>query len=240
MGYPLFFVNCLYIKVLHGYDITSYSYTQRSVWREWSSFWNNKVALGHISFRIPGIFASYNTSKWIAKRIPWNKDPAPDVKRRMLCFYCVFLRPLNQSAGKTSMQKQSCPYQPSSRYVTHETQEQTFFYPPSAQLLLLLTSMNTHLKCLIVFPGPKMVAVRNYHGTPAAAGKTPLCFQTGDFIELLKGDPDTTWWEVVDHIYLKPCLTLIHESVKTLLLTLRPSKLRLYLIGFETHQGLLN
>uniref|UniRef100_A0A672ITN1 Vav 2 guanine nucleotide exchange factor n=1 Tax=Salarias fasciatus TaxID=181472 RepID=A0A672ITN1_SALFA len=33
--------------------------------------------------------------------------------------------------------------------------------------------------------GPKMVAVRNYHGTP-----------TGDFIELLKGDPDTTWWEV--------------------------------------------
>ncbi|KAI3362020.1 hypothetical protein L3Q82_012356, partial [Scortum barcoo] len=43
--------------------------------------------------------------------------------------------------------------------------------------------------------GPKMVAVRNYHGTPAPAGKTPLCFQTGDFIELLKGDPDTTWWE---------------------------------------------
>uniref|UniRef100_A0A673C956 Vav 2 guanine nucleotide exchange factor n=1 Tax=Sphaeramia orbicularis TaxID=375764 RepID=A0A673C956_9TELE len=44
--------------------------------------------------------------------------------------------------------------------------------------------------------GPKMVAVRNYHGTPAPPGKTPLCFQTGDFIELLKGDPDTTWWEV--------------------------------------------
>uniref|UniRef100_A0A8C6P3M5 Vav guanine nucleotide exchange factor 2 n=1 Tax=Nothobranchius furzeri TaxID=105023 RepID=A0A8C6P3M5_NOTFU len=42
---------------------------------------------------------------------------------------------------------------------------------------------------------PKMVAVRNYHGTPAPAGKTPLCFQTGDFIELLKGDPDTPWWE---------------------------------------------
>uniref|UniRef100_A0A8C6P2B0 Vav guanine nucleotide exchange factor 2 n=1 Tax=Nothobranchius furzeri TaxID=105023 RepID=A0A8C6P2B0_NOTFU len=46
-----------------------------------------------------------------------------------------------------------------------------------------------------MFPGPKMVAVRNYHGTPAPAGKTPLCFQTGDFIELLKGDPDTPWWE---------------------------------------------
>ncbi|XP_023263286.1 guanine nucleotide exchange factor VAV2 isoform X5 [Seriola lalandi dorsalis] len=43
--------------------------------------------------------------------------------------------------------------------------------------------------------GPKMVAVRNYHGTPAPPGKTPLCFQTGDFIELLKGDPDTAWWE---------------------------------------------
>uniref|UniRef100_A0A8D3D1K5 Guanine nucleotide exchange factor VAV2 n=1 Tax=Scophthalmus maximus TaxID=52904 RepID=A0A8D3D1K5_SCOMX len=43
--------------------------------------------------------------------------------------------------------------------------------------------------------GPKMVAVRNYHGTPTPPGKTPLSFQTGDFIELLKGDPDTTWWE---------------------------------------------
>uniref|UniRef100_A0A7N8YIA4 Vav guanine nucleotide exchange factor 2 n=1 Tax=Mastacembelus armatus TaxID=205130 RepID=A0A7N8YIA4_9TELE len=43
--------------------------------------------------------------------------------------------------------------------------------------------------------GPKMAAVRNYHGTPAPPGKTPLCFQTGDFIELLKGDPDSTWWE---------------------------------------------
>uniref|UniRef100_A0A3B5L801 Uncharacterized protein n=1 Tax=Xiphophorus couchianus TaxID=32473 RepID=A0A3B5L801_9TELE len=42
---------------------------------------------------------------------------------------------------------------------------------------------------------PKMVAVRNYHGTPTPPGKTPLCFQTGDFIELLKGDPDTPWWE---------------------------------------------
>ncbi|CAB1332822.1 unnamed protein product, partial [Coregonus sp. 'balchen'] len=43
--------------------------------------------------------------------------------------------------------------------------------------------------------GPKMVAVRNYHGTPVPPGKTPLSFQTGDFIELLKGEPDTTWWE---------------------------------------------
>uniref|UniRef100_A0A8C6TCL3 Vav 2 guanine nucleotide exchange factor n=1 Tax=Neogobius melanostomus TaxID=47308 RepID=A0A8C6TCL3_9GOBI len=26
-------------------------------------------------------------------------------------------------------------------------------------------------------------------------GKVPLCFQTGDYIELLKGDPDASWWE---------------------------------------------
>ncbi|XP_030197472.1 guanine nucleotide exchange factor VAV2 isoform X11 [Gadus morhua] len=43
--------------------------------------------------------------------------------------------------------------------------------------------------------GPKMVAVRNYHGTPAPPGKPPLALQTGDFIELLKGEPETSWWE---------------------------------------------
>ncbi|KAG7269360.1 hypothetical protein CRUP_008821 [Coryphaenoides rupestris] len=43
--------------------------------------------------------------------------------------------------------------------------------------------------------GPKMVAVRNYHGTPAPPGKPPLSLQTGDFVELLKGEPDTSWWE---------------------------------------------
>ncbi|XP_012772024.1 guanine nucleotide exchange factor VAV2 isoform X8 [Maylandia zebra] len=65
-------------------------------------------------------------------------------------------------------------------------------------------------------PGPKMVAVKNYHGTPVPPGKTPLCFQTGDFIELLKGDPDITWWEgkliqtqksgFFPSSYVKPCL----------------------------------
>uniref|UniRef100_A0AAQ5XKL4 Vav 2 guanine nucleotide exchange factor n=1 Tax=Amphiprion ocellaris TaxID=80972 RepID=A0AAQ5XKL4_AMPOC len=50
-------------------------------------------------------------------------------------------------------------------------------------------------KIIVLFSPTGMVAVRNYHGTPAPPGKTPLCFQTGDFIELLKGDPDTTWWE---------------------------------------------
>uniref|UniRef100_A0A3P8YNT4 Vav 2 guanine nucleotide exchange factor n=1 Tax=Esox lucius TaxID=8010 RepID=A0A3P8YNT4_ESOLU len=58
--------------------------------------------------------------------------------------------------------------------------------------------------CKISSPGWKdrdntgegsMVAVRNYHGTPVPPGKPPLSFQTGDFIELLKGEPDTTWWE---------------------------------------------
>ncbi|KAJ8347008.1 hypothetical protein SKAU_G00284090 [Synaphobranchus kaupii] len=39
-----------------------------------------------------------------------------------------------------------------------------------------------------------MVAVRNYHGTPSPPGKPPLSFQTGDVIELLKGDPDTSWF----------------------------------------------
>ncbi|XP_077089002.1 guanine nucleotide exchange factor VAV2 isoform X4 [Siphateles boraxobius] len=43
--------------------------------------------------------------------------------------------------------------------------------------------------------GPKMVAIKNYNGTPALPSKTPLCFQTGELIELLKGDPDTSWWE---------------------------------------------
>uniref|UniRef100_I3K5N7 Vav guanine nucleotide exchange factor 2 n=1 Tax=Oreochromis niloticus TaxID=8128 RepID=I3K5N7_ORENI len=61
-----------------------------------------------------------------------------------------------------------------------------------------------------------MVAVKNYHGTPVPPGKTPLCFQTGDFIELLKGDPDITWWEgkliqtqksgFFPSSYVKPCL----------------------------------
>uniref|UniRef100_A0A4W5LS43 Vav guanine nucleotide exchange factor 2 n=1 Tax=Hucho hucho TaxID=62062 RepID=A0A4W5LS43_9TELE len=52
------------------------------------------------------------------------------------------------------------------------------------------------LECITICKiSPKMVAVRNYHGTPVPPGKNPLSFQTGDFIELLKGEPDTTWWE---------------------------------------------
>ncbi|KAJ8379787.1 hypothetical protein SKAU_G00005650 [Synaphobranchus kaupii] len=43
--------------------------------------------------------------------------------------------------------------------------------------------------------GPKMVATRNYHGSPAPPGTPVLTFHTGDIIELLKGDPDTLWWE---------------------------------------------
>ncbi|XP_069914880.1 guanine nucleotide exchange factor VAV2 isoform X3 [Oryctolagus cuniculus] len=45
-------------------------------------------------------------------------------------------------------------------------------------------------------PGPKMVALQNYHGVPAPPGKAPLTFQTGDVIELLRGDPEAPWWEL--------------------------------------------
>lgn len=47
-----------------------------------------------------------------------------------------------------------------------------------------------------LLPGPKMVAVQNYHGNPAPPGKPVLTFQIGDVIELLRGDPDSPWWEV--------------------------------------------
>ncbi|XP_039618532.1 guanine nucleotide exchange factor VAV2 isoform X2 [Polypterus senegalus] len=43
--------------------------------------------------------------------------------------------------------------------------------------------------------GPKMIAVRNYHGNPVPPSKPALSFQTGEVIELIKGDPDSTWWE---------------------------------------------
>ncbi|XP_069871092.1 guanine nucleotide exchange factor VAV2 isoform X5 [Dipodomys merriami] len=44
-------------------------------------------------------------------------------------------------------------------------------------------------------PCPKMVAVQNYHGNPAPPGKPVLTFQTGDVIELQRGDPESQWWE---------------------------------------------
>ncbi|XP_069788150.1 guanine nucleotide exchange factor VAV2 isoform X4 [Narcine bancroftii] len=45
--------------------------------------------------------------------------------------------------------------------------------------------------------GPRMLAIRSYQGTPPPpTGKPVLSFQTGEIIELLKGDPDSTWWEV--------------------------------------------
>uniref|UniRef100_A0A452VGF0 Vav guanine nucleotide exchange factor 2 n=1 Tax=Ursus maritimus TaxID=29073 RepID=A0A452VGF0_URSMA len=69
--------------------------------------------------------------------------------------------------------------------------------------------VGAHKECLEVTPpckitqsgetedlsGPKMVAVQNYHGNPAPPGKPVLTFQTGDVIELLRGDPETQWWE---------------------------------------------
>uniref|UniRef100_A0A452VGH2 Vav guanine nucleotide exchange factor 2 n=1 Tax=Ursus maritimus TaxID=29073 RepID=A0A452VGH2_URSMA len=67
--------------------------------------------------------------------------------------------------------------------------------------------VGAHKECLEVTPPckiseyrppprrPKMVAVQNYHGNPAPPGKPVLTFQTGDVIELLRGDPETQWWE---------------------------------------------
>ncbi|MGH0160989.1 UNVERIFIED_CONTAM: hypothetical protein FKN15_040584 [Acipenser sinensis] len=58
-----------------------------------------------------------------------------------------------------------------------------------------------HKECLEVITickiSPKMVAVCNYHGAPAPPGKPVLSLQMGDVIELLKGDPDSSWWEPV-------------------------------------------
>uniref|UniRef100_A0A8C4PM44 Vav guanine nucleotide exchange factor 2 n=1 Tax=Equus asinus asinus TaxID=83772 RepID=A0A8C4PM44_EQUAS len=64
--------------------------------------------------------------------------------------------------------------------------------------------VGAHKECLEVTPpckitsgaaGPKMVAVQNYHGNPPPPGKPVLTFQTGDVIELLRGDPESPWWE---------------------------------------------
>lgn len=57
-------------------------------------------------------------------------------------------------------------------------------------------SHRTQAPCRPVPAGPKMVAVQNYHGNPAPPGKPVLTFQTGDVIELLRGDPESQWWEV--------------------------------------------
>ncbi|KAM3911371.1 guanine nucleotide exchange factor VAV2 isoform 4-T4 [Leptodactylus fuscus] len=48
---------------------------------------------------------------------------------------------------------------------------------------------------LTTVSGPKMMAIQNYYGNPAPPGKPVLTFQTGEVIELLRGDPDSQWWE---------------------------------------------
>uniref|UniRef100_A0A8C1D398 Vav 2 guanine nucleotide exchange factor n=1 Tax=Cyprinus carpio carpio TaxID=630221 RepID=A0A8C1D398_CYPCA len=74
-----------------------------------------------------------------------------------------------------------------------------------------------HKECLEVITICKITFFPpiNYHGTPALQGKMPLSFQTGDIIELLKGDPDTSWWEVcykmkiyTDNLFCSPNFTL--------------------------------
>lgn len=42
--------------------------------------------------------------------------------------------------------------------------------------------------------------MQNYHGSPAPPGKPVLTFQAGDVIELLRGDPESPWWEVGSEI----------------------------------------
>ncbi|OCT67058.1 guanine nucleotide exchange factor VAV2 isoform X6 [Xenopus laevis] len=48
---------------------------------------------------------------------------------------------------------------------------------------------------LITVSGPKMVAVQNYFGNPAPPGKPVLTFQKDDLIELVRGNPNSQWWE---------------------------------------------
>ncbi len=165
---------------------------------------------------------------------------------RMSWSHCVYLRPLRHSVDKILMSRQSSL----NHSVTCETWERfkkrfwespcqdkvRFTVKPFPFLIVInpaVTPACFHwltLTANIVFLGPKMVAVRNYHGTPAPPLKTPLCFQTGDFIELLKGDPDTAWWEVqwsvtsskihVSFWYLwifslKQLLSLYHSTLRT-------------------------
>ncbi|KAG8509446.1 Guanine nucleotide exchange factor VAV2, partial [Galemys pyrenaicus] len=49
--------------------------------------------------------------------------------------------------------------------------------------------------CTTPLERDQMVAVQNYHGNPAPPGKPVLTFQMGDVIELLRGDPESQWWE---------------------------------------------
>uniref|UniRef100_A0A6I8R9U9 Vav guanine nucleotide exchange factor 2 n=1 Tax=Xenopus tropicalis TaxID=8364 RepID=A0A6I8R9U9_XENTR len=59
--------------------------------------------------------------------------------------------------------------------------------------------VGVHKECLETIHackiGPKMVAVQNYFGNPAPPGKPVLTFQKDDVIELLRGDPNSQWWE---------------------------------------------
>ncbi|XP_031746380.1 guanine nucleotide exchange factor VAV2 isoform X5 [Xenopus tropicalis] len=59
----------------------------------------------------------------------------------------------------------------------------------------LLRNSSCNLINLKCYQGPKMVAVQNYFGNPAPPGKPVLTFQKDDVIELLRGDPNSQWWE---------------------------------------------
>lgn len=203
--------------------------TEWSVWREWDTVWNYKVDLDFLCnswhFCLMWHF-KVDREREIMQQRSWTR-----FKPRMLWLYCVYLRPLHHSVGKISLQKQACRYQPKSllhvkpkrelqtQWAAHTVRFNLRSFPLFSCVINLtvsptyLYSFNMSCKHLIVFPGPKMVAVRNYHGTPAPVGKTPLCFQTGDFIELLKGDPDTTWWEVqpINHYLTTPKVWILRQ-----------------------------
>lgn len=52
---------------------------------------------------------------------------------------------------------------------------------------------------LCIFTGlPKMQVIRNYNGTPQPAQHEgpPLHIQTGDIVELIKGDAHSLFWQV--------------------------------------------
>lgn len=56
-----------------------------------------------------------------------------------------------------------------------------------------------------------MVAIQNYYGNPAPPGKPVLTFQTGEVIELLRGDPDSPWWEVGAQLQLGRKSAISHQ-----------------------------
>lgn len=71
-----------------------------------------------------------------------------------------------------------------------------------------------------------MVALQNYHGNPAPPGKPVLTFQTGDVIELLRGDPESQWWEVGAGAWEVEALLVPHPTPRAAAQRPRPQAVR--------------